>query len=175
MAIRRQIVTLDITYEDSCATKPCGWDWHDLLDMSPEEGVKVVSSQVPEDGDGVGDDDDNPLDVPMTGLLVGAMLTEMAAKAPYMPTAGLYTVEQKSEGNESTDFGMFSIGIDGSVRWGDKSANPSCPEEWELKPYSAAGETPQSIGEMIAEDIRESVPEQYTEDGEIVVTFMPAD
>ena len=161
MAIRRQIVTLDITYEDSCATKPSGWDWHDLLEMSPEEGVKVVSSHVPEDGGG---DDDNPLDVPMTHLVLGAAL----ATGMVMP--GMYRVEQKSAGDEPNDFGMFCVKDDGSVEWTDDMVT----QGWEKMRFTAHNETPESIGELIGDMIRENCPEQYTEDGEIVVNRISA-
>jgi hypothetical protein len=56
---RRAFVTLEITYE---GIPPEEWNWYDLLDMTPEESVSVVSVShkplyyVPE---GIGENNEN--------------------------------------------------------------------------------------------------------------------
>lgn len=85
---------------------------------------------------------------------------------------GLYAVSQHVDGEESTDFGSFHVGRDGSVRWGDRDADFQNPLAWTLMPFSADYETAESIGRLIGDEVRDTVPEQWCEDGEIVVEFI---
>jgi hypothetical protein len=36
-------VVLDITYDPNQSDSPAHWDWNDILDLGPDEEVKMVS------------------------------------------------------------------------------------------------------------------------------------
>lgn len=40
--MKRQTITLEITYDETYADPPMRWDWAELLGISPNENVKIV-------------------------------------------------------------------------------------------------------------------------------------
>lgn len=46
MATKTKVIELAITYDESRGDPVSEWDWFNLLNMGPEEGVVILSSRV---------------------------------------------------------------------------------------------------------------------------------
>lgn len=42
--MKRQTITLEITYDETYADPPMRWDWPELLGIGPPESVKIVDA-----------------------------------------------------------------------------------------------------------------------------------
>lgn len=47
--MKKQIITIEITYDDRSVSNPSDWDWLTLLDLDEDENVYLIECETPVD------------------------------------------------------------------------------------------------------------------------------